>query len=344
MNLSQSLLVEVSRGNLIESRHGVDAVVIDADGAIIHAWGDIEREMYARSSLKPIQALPLIESGAAQHFGYSDAEVALACSSHNAEPIHTQAVEDILQRIGLDEGALECGPHRPYDEATGDDLVCTGTQPCRLHNNCSGKHAGFLATAVHMGEDPAGYIGADHPVQVRITDAMSELTGCDLRNTARGVDGCGIPVIGMPLSGLARGMARMADPKTLGPAREDAARRIVAAMAAHPHMVAGRGRMDSVAMTALGDVASGGVAMKGGAEGVHIAIVPQRRLGIAIKAHDGEKRASETALLWVLQYLGILGARAAQDLCDYIKPPISNSLGARVGDIHVREQTGAATP
>lgn len=335
MNLSESLLVEVSRGSMVESVHLMDAVVVTADGDIIAAWGDVEHEIYARSSAKPLQALPLIETGAADHFGFSDAEIALACASHQSQAIHVNTATAIVERIGLSESNLECGPHWPYNLKSAGELARSGQRPTRFHNNCSGKHSGFLATAVHMGEAPEGYIQPDHPVQQRITETMSEMTGWDLDNTARGVDGCGIPVIGMPLAALARGMARMADPRGLGAVRENAAQRIVSAMCAHPKMVSGSGKVDTVGMAALENVA-----LKGGAEGVHIAILPERGMGVALKTRDGNGRASDAAILWILNYLGVIGTRAAEELADYLEPPVKNTLGNTVGHISTRESGG----
>jgi len=334
MNLSESLLVEVSRGTLVESIHHVDAVVVTADGDIVAAWGDVEREIYARSAIKPVQALPLIETGAADHFKLTDTEIALACASHQGQNIHVEGAEGILKHAGLGESNLECGAHWPFDMKCGGKLARSGSKPTKLHNNCSGKHAGFLATAVHMGEDPAGYIQPDHPVQVRITETISDLTGWDIRQTARGADGCGIPVIGMPLAALARAMARMADPRGLGATRENAAQRIVSAMCSNPEMVAGRGKVDTVGMAALQNVA-----LKGGAEGVHIAILPERGMGVAIKTRDGNARASDAAILWVLKYLRVLGERAASELADHLEPPIKNTLGNVVGRIVTRESS-----
>ncbi|NQV43451.1 MAG: asparaginase [Rhodospirillales bacterium] len=335
MNLSESLLVEVFRGSMVESVHHIDAVVVTADGDIVAAWGDVEYEVYARSSAKPLQALPLIETGAADHFGFTDTEIALACASHQGQPIHVNGAAAIMERIGLGEDDFECGAHWPYDLKTAGDLARAGEKPTRFHNNCSGKHSGFLTTAVHMGEPTAGYIQPDHAVQQRITEAMSEMTGWDLSTTARGVDGCGIPVIGMPLAALARGMARMADPRGMGAVRENAAQRIVAAMSANPEMVGGRGKVDTAVMAALDSVA-----LKGGAEGVHIAILPEKGMGVAMKTRDGSGRASDAAILWVLKYLGVIGERALEELADHLEPPIKNTLGNTVGHIATRESGG----
>ncbi|MBT4891298.1 MAG: asparaginase [Rhodospirillales bacterium] len=334
MKLSETLLVDVIRGNLVESVHQCDCVVVNAAGETIMAWGEPDREMYARSSIKPVQALPLVESGAADHYNFSPAEVALSCASHNSEAVHVKAVKDVLGRIGLGETDLECGPHRPYDEASSDDMIREGVEPCRLHNNCSGKHMGFLTTTAHLGEDPKGYIKAEHGVQKRILEAMSETSDCDLSATARGTDGCGIPVVGMSLSGLARSMARMADPSGLGAVREVAAKRIVASMIAEPHMVAGRNRMDTLAMQAMGNVA-----FKAGAEGVMIAIVPERGLGIAVKARDGNSRACEVAALWIINKLDLISNSAAREIANLMEPDVKNRNDLIVGKICVHEGT-----
>jgi len=328
MSIDESLPIEVTRGGMVESRHAADVVAVNASGEAIVRRGDTAREIYARSSAKPLQALPLIESGAAERFGLDDARIALACASHTGQTEHTGEVRRWLGDIGLSEDALECGPHRPSDLASADALVAAGEAPTRIHNNCSGKHTGFLTTAVHLGEDHHGYIGLAHPVQQRLLEGLGEMSGCDLSATHRGSDGCGIPVIGVPLIGLARAMARMADPAGLGPVREAACRRIPAAMNANPLMVAGNGVLDTDLMRALP-----GIATKRGAEGVQIAIVPEKGLGIAIKAHCGNERASEAALLWVLQTLGLIGASAREALAERIVRPVFNTLNERVGEV-----------
>ncbi|MEX2298194.1 MAG: asparaginase, partial [Dongiaceae bacterium] len=283
------LLVEVTRGNAVESRHRAAVAVSDASGRILRQWGDIERPVYARSSLKPLQALPLIETGAADHFGLGDAEIALACASHSAEERHVETVRAWLAKIGLAESDLECGPQLPYHEATALRRIVAGDEAAAIYNNCSGKHTGFLTTAMHKGEKTAGYIRYEHPVQQRILGMLEQMTGLDLGRAPRGIDGCGIPVIGIPLFHTAMAMARLADPAALPDHRAAAARRIVAAMVAEPFLVGGSGRFGTRLMTALGNRA----ALKGGAEGFYIAILPQHGLGIAIKCDDGAGRAAE---------------------------------------------------
>lgn len=326
MNIDEPLPIEVTRGNRVESVHAVDVCVSDALGNVILRRGDWDKEIYARSSAKPLQALPLIESGAAAAMNLDDERIALACASHSGEPAHTERVNRWLGDIGLGEPSLECGAHRPKDEVTADAMVASGEPWTRLHNNCSGKHTGFLSTAVHLGDDPQGYLKEPHPVQQRITQAMSELCDADLSGTGRGEDGCGIPVIGIPIGALARGAAQMADPRAFPPSRAAACGRIVASMARHPYLVAGRDRVDTALMGALK-----GVATKTGAEGVHVAIVPWRKLGIALKARCGTQRAADAAVLWALRQLDVIGDSEAKALADWIEQPITNTLGHTAG-------------
>ena len=213
------VFVEVTRGDMVESRHRGAAAVVDADGSVVHAWGDVEGPVFSRSAIKPLQALPLVETGAAGRFAVSDVEIALACGSHGGAPEHVRPVAAWLERIGLAPGDLECGTHPPTDQEAAGALVRAGEDPSPLHNNCSGKHAGFLTTAVHLGEATAGYVRPDHPVQKRIERVLADLGGVALEGAARGTDGCGIPVIAMPLTAIARAMARLADPRGLAPPR-----------------------------------------------------------------------------------------------------------------------------
>ena len=328
MSIDETLPVEIRRGSMVESVHRVDVAVSDAAGNALLVRGDWDRVIYARSSAKPVQALPLIESGAAEAFGLSDERIALACASHRGEPVHTERVAGWLGDIGLGEPSLECGPHRPNDLATADGLVARGEQPSRLHNNCSGKHTGFLTTAVHLGENPAGYLTEAHPVQARVTAVLSEMGGVDLSDAPRGEDGCGIPVIGMPIGSLARAMAQMADPHAQGAVRGAACGRIVASMARHPYLTAGRDRLDTALMSAVA-----GIATKTGAEGVHIAIVPWKKIGIAVKARCGSERAADAAILWALGETGVLSESSRRDLAEWIERPVSNTLGHFVGTV-----------
>ncbi|MGH7087745.1 MAG: asparaginase, partial [Stellaceae bacterium] len=287
------------------------------------------RPIYPRSALKPLQAMPLVESGAADAFGLGAKELALACASHSGESEHVETVRAWLQRIGLDASDLECGAHRPSDPAAADALVLRREPPSPLHNNCSGKHAGFLTTARFLGEPTEGYIAPDHPTQRRWIALVAEMSGCDLADAPRGTDGCGIPVVGMPLAGLARAMARMADPQGLAPARAAAATRLLDAMAAEPLMVSGSGGFATTVLRAAGAV----VRPKPGAEGVYVASLPRLKLGVALKIEDGAGRAAEVALGAILARLGALDAATTERLGARLRPPIRNVAGRVVGEL-----------
>jgi len=323
------ILVEVTRGAMVESRHRGSAAVVDGAGRVAFAWGDTAHPVYARSALKPLQALPLVESGAADAFGLGPRELALACGSHHGEAVHVAAVSAWLARIGLGAGDLECGAHPPVDPDAAKALIASGAAPSALHNNCSGKHAGFLATARHLGEPVRNYVAPEHPVQRRVLATLEAMTGCDLSDAPRGTDGCGIPVIGIPLVGLARAMARMGAPQNLPPARAAAARRLLDAMAAEPLMVSGSTGFATALLRAAGDR----VRAKPGAEGVYAAALPRLGLGIALKIEDGAARAAEVAMAsLLLRHAGLDDAeRAAVQALS--RPPISNVAGMTVGEI-----------
>lgn len=314
---SAPLAVELWRGPHVESRHVVQAVVADASGTVVRSWGDADRLTHPRSSVKPIQALPLVESGAADAFGVTEVELALACASHRGEPGHVEAVEAWLDRIGCAADDLECG-------------VELGRDPTPAGNNCSGKHAGFLTLAQHLGVPSTGYIRADHPVQQRVAAALAEVAGVQLDPTDAGADGCGIPVHPLPLRALAGAGARLGTPPAAwAPERAAAARRLTAAMVAHPWHVAGTGRF----CTDLLRAGAGEVLVKDGAEGVQLAALPHRGLGVAVKAEDGATRASEIALGHVLAALGCDGAPVA-DVFER-RRRISNWAGTHVADLRV---------
>lgn len=322
------VLVEVTRAGFVESRHRGACVVVDDKGHIVQSWGDVEALVYPRSALKPLQALPLIESGAADHYGLSDEEIALACASHNSQPFHTSRIQTWLERLGLNGDDLECGPGEPISLDVSKSLSKNGESLTRIHNNCSGKHAGFLTTALHLGVPTENYIKPDHPVQQRIKQVVEDMTGVSLDTLPCGADGCGIPVYAFPLKALATGMGRMMD-DDLSPTRVSAAKRVRAAMAAHPHCIAGGKRFDTRVMTAT----KGAVLVKGGAEGVHIAMIPDRKLAIALKVDDGAIRASELVMGCVLDGLGFLDEKARTVLADLIEMPINTTLGDRAGEI-----------
>ncbi|MDP4796638.1 MAG: asparaginase [Rhodospirillales bacterium] len=324
------LICEITRGNMVESRHRVHAMICDASGPV-QTWGDPDLMFYPRSAIKFMQSLPLLESGAADAYGVATAELALASASHSGTAEHVAAVAAWLKRIGLGADNLGCGAHVPYDSEAANDLVRAGAVPTRLNNNCSGKHTGFLTTALHLHEPIDSYLDSDHPVQRRLYDILETLGGQSLADTGRGHDGCGIPVYGMTLRALATAVQKMADPSDLGEQRGAAVQRVLAAVTAMPFMVGGPGRFDTDVMTALG----GTVATKGGAEGVHIAIIPGKKLGIALKAEDGEKRAADIAMGWLLQRAGMIGSDAEKKLVKHLQPTIYNTTGKLAGVIRI---------
>jgi len=327
MDAKNPLMIEVTRGAMVESRHRGHCVVTDRHGTVRHVWGEAAKIIYPRSAIKPVQALALIETGAADAYGLSDAELALATASHGASPEHTELAAGWLKRIGLGCQDLECGGHEPMDQPTARQMIRRDEPPGPIHNNCSGKHAGFLTTAKHLGEPLAGYIGADHPVQRRLAAILAEMGDCDLSQAPTGTDGCGIPVYGMPLRAMATALARMADPKALSPERRAAAGRIIAAMTAHPRLVAGPGRFDTLVMEA----AKCQVVVKTGAEGVYGGILPEAGLGIALKIEDGAKRAAEVAMAAVLKHLGMLGGEG------FLEASVLNAKGIGVGTVRMQD-------
>ena len=307
------ILVEITRGELVESFHRGAVAVADAQG-LRFVLGDVETPVYTRSSLKPIQALPLVECGAAEAFGVSDAEVALACASHSGEPMHTEAVAAWLKRIGCNENDLICGPQVPRYEPTSQAMAATQEKPSRLHNNCSGKHTGFLTVARYLKAPIANYVAIGHPVQQAVLKAVTALSG--YANPAWGIDGCAAPNFALPLAAFARALARVAGRQTPG------ADRILRAMIAYPELVAGTGRFGTEVMRA----AKGKVAAKVGAEGVYAAMLPDLGLGVALKIDDGGSRAAEIAIAVILEKLAVIDPAAG-----FASAPIINTRGTPVG-------------
>lgn len=323
------ILVEVTRGPRVESRHRGAAAVADANGRLVAAWGQVEEAVYPRSAVKPLQALAVLETGAADAAGMSEAEIALSCASHSGEPMHTEAVTAWLGRIGLQVSDLECGAHPPSHSPTASALVRAGLAPTPVHNNCSGKHCSMLTAVRHKGERLRGYIMADHPVQQRWLATVSELCGVDLSHAPMGIDGCSIPTVAIPIAALARGMARLADPSGLPAERAAALRRIAHAIGARPELVAGSGRFSTTIMNAT----SGRVLLKGGAEGVYCAAVPALGLGIALKMEDGAGRAAEAAVAAVLRHIGALDEDDWSRLSPALEPTLRNWNGFTIGQI-----------
>ena len=324
------VLVEVLRGDMVECVHRGAAVVCDADGKVVHAIGDIERASYPRSAIKALQALPLLESGAADRYGFGNAELALACSSHGGEPRHVETAAGMLAKAGLTDATLECGAHWPSGTAATHALARSGSKPTALHNNCSGKHSGFVCFACSEGIDPRGYVGIDHKVQRFVAEAVGEVTGHRLdADTAVGTDGCSIPTFAIPLKNLAHGFAKLATGEGVGPERAKAFARLRTACAAEPFMVAGSGRFCTDVMTMLGARAF----VKTGAEGVFCAALPELGLGIALKCLDGASRASEVMMAALITKLLPMEAAEAAKFDRFLHPVMKNWNGITVGSL-----------
>ena len=322
--MANPVLVEVTRGERVESVHRGAVAISDAQGNVLFALGDIEKPHYPRSALKPIQALPLVESGAADAFGLGEAEIALACASHSGEPMHTSRIAAWLELVGLKETDLACGPHAVRYEPVWEDMVRRGEKSTRIHNNCSGKHTGFLTVARHWGIAATDYERINHPVQQAVAKALGELCGI-AEPLPWGVDGCAAPNFAVPLSAFAHALARLASPHTLSPERARAARRIVDAMMARPELVAGTGRVCTTLMRA----GRGRVAVKTGAEAAYAAIIPGYGLGIALKIDDGTGRAAETTIAFLLERMGLV---ERGEVADIVHPAVLNTRNARVGE------------
>ena len=327
--------VEVLRGPVVESRHRVHAAVVDADGRMRGWVGDPEMVTFFRSAAKPFQALPMVADGAMDRFGITLEELALCCGSHSGEARHVELASAILRKIGLDDEALACGPHAPLHAASRHALRDAGVEPGRVHNNCSGKHAGMMALARAHGWDPAGYERAEHPVQLRILSEMERWVDLPVEALALGTDGCGVVSFGLPLRSMALAYARLARASRMG---EREPTYVVGSMTAYPEMVAGEGRLCTELMRRSG----GRVVAKAGAEGVYCAAVPGAELGVALKIEDGTPRAVAPAILAILRQLDLLSEDDLGALYRHAFPEIRNTRGEVVGEI--RAALALATP
>lgn len=328
MPSANPVLVEVTRGAAVESLHRGAFAVAGPGGMLLAAAGDVETPVFPRSAIKAFQALPLIERGAADALGLSDEEIALACSSHSGEEGHVHLARSLLAKAGLEEDRLECGAHPPQDRAAFSALIESGAKPSAIHNNCSGKHAAMLALAVRRGVDPGGYIDPQHPIQQGVARVLDELCGVRTADLPLGIDGCSVPTWAIPLRNIALGFQRFASGETLLPARLDAARRILAAVRAHPFLVAGTGRFCTRLMEAVPRAF-----VKTGAEGVFCAAVPHAGIGIALKCDDGSHRASEPAVARLLASLGVWTEEERVALSAFAEVPLKNWRKFAIGKI-----------
>ncbi|HEY7914681.1 MAG TPA: asparaginase [Blastocatellia bacterium] len=344
MTIDTPVLAEVTRGTIVESRHRGVIIIAEASGESIAEIGDASLITSTRSAIKPIQAIPIITSGAADHFKLTQGEIAIACASHEGERIHTETVIRMLKRASLTEAALRCGGHAPYNIETAQQLEREAAPYTQLHNNCSGKHAGMLLTAAHLGLSTDDYYKPDHPIQRQVISLLSALGGLD-HEPAVAIDGCSAPTFGVPLKSLAVAFARLiwndsgsedgwAGPDKLPARFSEAARRVTSAMIEYPEMVGGSNRFDTDLLRA----ARGKLICKVGAEAVYaIGVLPASRfprgLGIAIKIEDGAYRALGSVVVETLAQLRILDASELAELEKYHRPAIDNRRGLKVGEV-----------
>jgi L-asparaginase II len=330
--MSNPELVEVIRGGRVESRHRGAVAVVDAAGKRVFALGDVDRPVYPRSAVKALQALVMVESGAAERFGFGPEELAIACASHGGEEGHVATVARMLSRAGLDVGALKCGTHWPSYQPAAQALARSGGVATAIHNNCSGKHAGFLCAACVLEAECASYIDAEHPVQREVKAALENLAGIAIADNDRAIDGCSVPTWAVPLAGLARAFARFATGQRLSPIRAKSAERLRVACAEKPWHVAGTGRFCTELMTRFGRR----VFIKSGAEGMCCAALPELGLGIAVKCEDGATRAGEAMMAATLaRVLNVESDRATLD--KFIRPVLRNWNGIAIGEIRPTE-------
>jgi L-asparaginase II len=332
MTMTDPILVEITRGALVESRHRGAIAVADANGKTVLAIGDVAVPVFPRSAIKAIQALPLVEQGAAERYGFGDEALALACASHSGEPAHVAGVERMLAAAGLNSSALRCGAHWPMSQSAAYALAKTGTASA-LHNNCSGKHAGFLCLACAMGIDHTDYWQPEHRVQREVRAVIEDLTGAVLSDDRRAIDGCSVPTWAIPLQNLARGFARFATGEGLSPVRAAAAQRLLRACAQKPWHVAGTGRFCTEIMQIFG----ARVFVKTGAEGVYCGALPEQGLGIALKCDDGAGRAAQAIMAAMIARFLSMGDAERQALTPFMQPVLRNWNGLEVGAVRVTE-------
>ncbi len=325
------VLVEVTRGPAVESRHRGQIAVVDAAGNLRHGVGDPEALVCMRSLAKPFQALAVLTTGAAEAFGFGAPELALFSGSLSGQDFHVELVTRALARLGLTPDALQCGAHAPLHRPTAQSLAKEGKRPTPLHNTCAGKHTAMLALCVHHGWPLTNYLEVHHPVQDLILGTVARMVGVPRLQIKVAIDGCGAPVFYVPLKNIALGYGRLA-----GAQPESPAGILMAAILAHPRHIAGDGRLDTDVMLAL----PGGVFAKSGAEGGYALALTGAgggelgaALGVAIKIEDGASRALNPTVVAVLEQLGLLTPPAREALASSVQPPILNHRKEEVGRI-----------
>lgn len=316
------IIAELRRGPMVESYHRGTYAVVDAGGTVVFKAGGFDEVFFPRSAIKAFQCLPLIESGAAEALNLNDEEIALCCASHGGEAEHVRVARSILAKAEIAETCYECGAHFPTSREAANSLITSGEQPLAVHNNCSGKHAGMLALAKHLGSELEGYVLPDHPVQKAVSDCLSHYIGVDMSKAARGIDGCSVPTWAVPMDRLALAFARLCDSENA------AAQWIIRAARAHPFLIAGTGRFDTKIMQAVPRLF-----IKVGAEGVFCGCIPHAGLGFALKCDDGAMRGAEVAVAEMLANLDVWTDDEKVELKSFAHEPQLNWRKLNVGEL-----------
>lgn len=330
-------VVEVTRGPIVESIHEVAACAVDATGRVLLSCGSIDAPVFLRSTAKPFIAAAALREGVAERFGLEQREIAVMSASHSGEPFHVEAVRSILQKIGLDESALQCGAHAPYNAKAAKDLEERKIVPSAIHNNCSGKHAGILALCRATGADTGTYMDLSNPAQKLILELCARLSDDDAASMPLGIDGCGIPVYATPLRNAALSFARFAALEGVDEADARALRVVRDAMIAFPEYVSGTGEFDAQLMRA----GEGNIACKAGAEGVHGCAVIAPGIGFVAKVLDGASRGRGPSVVAGLESLDVLSERQAAQLAEFARPAVYNRAGRAVGEVRAAAQNFA---
>ncbi|KXH84071.1 asparaginase [Sporosarcina sp. HYO08] len=327
--MSGEHLIDVTRGELVESTHVGHIAVVNSEGTLLYFNGDPDRVTFARSSMKPLQAVPIVETGAMEFYNLDAADLSLACASHSGEAQHTDRVLTILDRLELTTEDLQCGTHPPRWQEAYEKLMREGKEVTPEFNNCSGKHSGMLATAKFMQESLQDYYKIEHPVQQRVIEVISDIAQVPADEIKIGVDGCGLPVHGIPLKNLALAFARMANPISFPEKRKKAIEKVTESMMAAPEMVGGTDRF----CTDLMKCANGQLFGKAGAEGVYCIGDKETGIGIAIKVEDGNGRAASPVAMEVLKQLNLLNENQLQNLENHHYPKLTNARQEVIGQL-----------
>ncbi|MEZ0314738.1 MAG: asparaginase [Myxococcota bacterium] len=324
---SAAILARVTRSGEPESLHR-GSVVITKDDAVLHAWGNPDTPVFTRSAVKPFQMLPFLERGLADRYGVSPAELAVLVASHSGTPEHVAIVRGLMKKLGVEEGELRCGPHAPYDVQASIAIARAGEKPKPVHNNCSGKHVGFVRLARELGTDVERYLDPATPAQLEVKAAVRTMTGAAEGDLFVGIDGCGAPTFRMPLVALARGFGRLATPTGCPPQRVAALRAMLGAVTAFPRVFSGAGRLEEALLTAL----PGRIFPKNGAEGIYAIGLAGTGLGVAIKVDDGNERGYFPVVVALLQRLGVI-SDVPEVLERFRRLPIVNTQKLVVGHV-----------